>query len=133
MELQGSASNNQIRLEYLLIKSLSNQSSFSTRLSRNWVKPGSLEVGHMGCGNSFVCTAFNKDGKMDTNMLSDHRENSISSFNIAHSVGKADMVEFDVSLTRDFVPIIYHDLVVLYNTVPTAIAEIDLSDIHTGA
>ena len=109
---------------------MSNQGSFSTRLTRNWKRPGSMEVGHRGGGSSF--RVKNKDGKIDTSLLSDQRENSISSFNIAHSVGRADMVEFDVTMTRDFVPIIYHDLVVLYNDVPTALAEIELSDIHTG-
>ena len=130
VELQGTKSNNHIRIEYLLIKSISNPDSLHTRLTRSWLKSGSIEVGHRGCGNSF--TTKNKDGKVDTNLLADQRENSINAFNVAHNIGKADMVEFDVSMTKDSIPIIYHDLTVLYNHVPTPIAAIDLSDIQTG-
>lgn len=58
-----------------------------------------LDVGHRGTGSSFKNT-------------SDHdaiRENTIASLKRAAEHG-ADMVEFDVQLSKDLVPVIYHDL-----------------------
>ena len=42
------------------------------------------------------------------------RENSLQSFLSARLHGKADMVEFDVTLSKDEVPIIYHDLSLIH-------------------
>lgn len=64
-----------------------------------WDKPSqSLNIGHRGLGKSYV-----KD-------LSDARvpENTILSFSEAAKSG-ADMVEFDVMLTSDNVPVVFHD------------------------
>ena len=33
---------------------------------------------------------------------------------MAHKIGKADFVEFDVQLTRDMTPVVYHDFGLLY-------------------
>lgn len=58
-----------------------------------------LEVGHRGAGTSFKpCTE--KDAI---------RENTIASLKRAADHG-ADMVEFDVQLSKDMVPVVYHDL-----------------------
>lgn len=59
-----------------------------------------LEVGHRGAGTSFKTTS--------TDTI---RENTIASLKRAAEHG-ADMVEFDVQLSKDLVPVIYHDLVV---------------------
>lgn len=56
-----------------------------------------LEIGHRGSGTSF------KAG--DGNVI---RENTIASLRKAACNG-ADMVEFDVQLSKDLVPVIYHD------------------------
>lgn len=59
-----------------------------------------LEVGHRGAGTSFKTTS--------TDTI---RENTIASLKRAAEHG-ADMVEFDVQLSKDLVPVIYHDLIV---------------------
>lgn len=59
-----------------------------------------LEVGHRGAGTSFKTTS--------TDTI---RENTIASLKRAADHG-ADMVEFDVQLSKDLVPVIYHDLIV---------------------
>lgn len=59
-----------------------------------------LEVGHRGAGTSFKTTS--------TDTI---RENTIASLKRAAEHG-ADMVEFDVQLSKDLVPVIYHDLMV---------------------
>lgn len=57
-----------------------------------------LDVGHRGTGSSFKPT-----------IASEIRENTIASLKRAADHG-ADMVEFDVQLSKDLVPVIYHDL-----------------------
>lgn len=56
-----------------------------------------LEIGHRGSGTSFKAA--------DGNVI---RENTIASLKKAAANG-ADMVEFDVQLSKDLVPVIYHD------------------------
>lgn len=56
-----------------------------------------LDVGHRGSGTSFKAN--------DGNVI---RENTIASLKKAAEHG-ADMVEFDVQLSKDLVPVIYHD------------------------
>lgn len=56
-----------------------------------------LEVGHRGSGTSFK--------SIDGNVI---RENTIASLKKA-AINGADMVEFDVQLSKDQVPVIYHD------------------------
>lgn len=65
---------------------------------RHWNKKWSgLEIGHRGSGTSFKAA--------DGNVI---RENTIASLKKAATNG-ADMVEFDVQLSKDLVPVIYHD------------------------
>lgn len=70
--------------------------SYARHWNRKWT---GLDVGHRGSGSSF------KQG------LADIRENTIASLKQAAAAG-ADMVEFDVQLSKDLVPVIYHDFVV---------------------
>lgn len=56
-----------------------------------------MDVGHRGSGTSFKANSGNVI-----------RENTIASLKNAAEHG-ADMVEFDVQLSKDFVPVIYHD------------------------
>lgn len=62
-------------------------------------------VGHRGCGMN----RYSPFGRTD--MLS-IRENTITSFNMAARNG-VQFVEFDVQVTKDGVPIIFHDDVIL--------------------
>lgn len=58
-----------------------------------------LDVGHRGAGTSF---------KHEMKNCANVRENTIASLKTAFLHG-ADMVEFDVQLSKDMVPVIYHD------------------------
>lgn len=74
-------------------------------LSRSYIrywnsKFTGLDVGHRGSGTSFKAN--------DGNVI---RENTIASIKKAIAHG-ADMVEFDVQLSKDLVPVIYHDFYV---------------------
>lgn len=62
--------------------------------NKKWV---GLDVGHRGSGNSFHAS----DGGVI-------RENTIASLKNAAAHG-ADMVEFDVQLSKDLIPVVYHD------------------------
>ncbi|KAI1727358.1 glycerophosphoryl diester phosphodiesterase family domain-containing protein [Ditylenchus destructor] len=67
--------------------------------SKHWKKRTTLEVGHRGMGNSYTKCAV-------------ARENTLHSLNSAAKNG-ADLVEFDVHLTKDKVAIVYHDFHVM--------------------
>eukprot|EP00794_Sanderia_malayensis_P016097 gene16097-17718_t len=61
-------------------------------------KKRSLEMGHRGCGTTH---GKSRSSKTPT-------ENTIASFTRAFEKG-ADYVELDVQLTKDFVPVVFHD------------------------
>ena len=68
--------------------------------------PMLVVVGHRGCGkNRMLPRGGVPDGR------SSIRENTIVSFNLAARNG-AQFVEFDVQVTKDGVPIIFHDDVI---------------------
>uniref|UniRef100_A0A0K2TTA7 GP-PDE domain-containing protein n=2 Tax=Lepeophtheirus salmonis TaxID=72036 RepID=A0A0K2TTA7_LEPSM len=97
----------QFNASYLVVKPLKDiQCDFAVSFATYWksIWKG-LDVGHRGSGNSFSnlkdCASI--------------RENSIASLRNAFDHG-ADMVEFDVQLSKDLIPVIYHDFV-LYTTV----------------
>eukprot|EP00096_Caligus_rogercresseyi_P004256 TRINITY_DN1844_c0_g2_i1.p1 TRINITY_DN1844_c0_g2~~TRINITY_DN1844_c0_g2_i1.p1 ORF type:complete len:439 (+),score=88.82 TRINITY_DN1844_c0_g2_i1:1285-2601(+) len=97
----------QFNASYLIIHPLKSvQCDFAVSFATYWksIWKG-LDVGHRGSGNSFS----NLHG------CSSIRENSIASLRNAFDHG-ADMVEFDVQLSKDLIPVIYHDFV-LYTTV----------------
>lgn len=71
--------------------------SFARYWNNSWT---GLDVGHRGSGTSFKAN----DGTVI-------RENTIASLKKAAAHG-ADMVEFDVQLSKDLVPVIYHDFFV---------------------
>nr|CAD2188034.1 unnamed protein product [Meloidogyne enterolobii] len=67
--------------------------------AKYWKKRVTLEVGHRGMGESYTKFAV-------------ARENTLHSLNSAAKRG-ADFVEFDVHLTKDLIPIVYHDFHVM--------------------
>jgi glycerophosphocholine phosphodiesterase GPCPD1 len=89
-----------IYLGYLFIRPVHNQ-EFKMDLSfiKHWKKRTTLEVGHRGMGNSYTKCAV-------------ARENTLHSLEKAASRG-ADYVEFDVQLTKDKIPVIFHDFHVM--------------------
>ncbi|XP_037959734.1 glycerophosphocholine phosphodiesterase GPCPD1 [Teleopsis dalmanni] len=87
-----------MRIGYLIVQPVSSL-DFDMRVSfsRYWNdKWAGLDVGHRGLGSSF---------KANDCLI---RENTIASLKNAVDHG-ADMVEFDVQLSKDLVPVVYHD------------------------
>lgn len=88
-----------VRVDFIVIKPIKNYScDMSSSFSKYWKPRTPLDVGHRGAGNSTTTT-----------QLAKIRENTIASLKNAASHGAA-YVEFDVHLSKDFVPLIYHDL-----------------------
>ncbi|KAF7384298.1 hypothetical protein HZH66_012548 [Vespula vulgaris] len=94
----------QLTVEYVVIKSIPNYPwDMSISYAKHWEQRWSgLDVGHRGLGTSF---------KFETKNCANVRENTIASLKTASYHG-ADMVEFDVQLSKDYVPVIYHDFYV---------------------
>merc|ERR1719431_1436343 len=88
-----------------------------------------MHIGHRGCGNSY----YNRNSKneLDPNLCSSVRENCVNSFATALKIGRADMVEFDVQLTRDMTPVVYHDFVLLYKGEPSTVNKHTLTQLQT--
>ncbi|GMT04577.1 hypothetical protein PENTCL1PPCAC_26751 [Pristionchus entomophagus] len=63
--------------------------------ARHWKQRRTLEIGHRGCGSSYTKVASS-------------RENTLHSLQEAGRKG-ADMVEFDVHLTKDKKVVVFHD------------------------
>ncbi|CAH1991907.1 unnamed protein product [Acanthoscelides obtectus] len=91
----------QLRIDYIVIGPLPNfKCDTSISYARHWKKTRQgLDVGHRGSGSSF---------KNKVQNCAEVRENTIASLKNAIDHG-ADFVEFDVQLSKDLVPIIYHD------------------------
>lgn len=88
-----------VKFEYLIVRPMEEklcdlQVSYAKHWDPSWT---GLEVGHRGLGASFKT----KEG----NAI---RENTIASLKKAAASG-ADLLEFDVQLSKDMIPVIYHD------------------------
>ncbi|VVC36861.1 Hypothetical protein CINCED_3A012450 [Cinara cedri] len=94
----------ELELHYLIIKPTKDiHCNFEKIKITDWKNSQvPLDIGHRGSGSSF------KQLLPDCSHI---RENTIASLKEAANKG-ADFVEFDVQLTKDLVPIIYHDFVV---------------------
>lgn len=101
MPINGSSNRpiGQLTVEYLIVKPMSKQlCDMRVSYSRKWKhtrRP--LDVGHRGLGSTY-----------NMRECSTARENTIESLSEAIAHG-ADYVEFDVHLSKDLVPVIYHD------------------------
>ncbi|KAL6451682.1 GDE1 Glycerophosphocholine phosphodiesterase GDE1 [Candida maltosa Xu316] len=90
-----------IRFEYLQVLPFSHESMTIGRSDTYWKQLVSTRViGHRGLGK-------NESGKKSLQL----GENTVESFVAAASLG-ASYVEFDVQLTKDYVPVVYHDFTV---------------------
>ncbi|XP_041420265.1 glycerophosphocholine phosphodiesterase GPCPD1 isoform X1 [Xenopus laevis] len=88
-----------VRVDYIVIKPIQgHHCDMSVSFSKYWKPRTPLDVGHRGAGNSST-----------TAKLAKVRENTVASLKNAASHGAA-FVEFDVHLSKDHVPVIYHDL-----------------------
>lgn len=116
----------QLRLEFLNIRPVEREgfdlrTSFANYWRSNWT---ALEIGHRGLGKSLTVTSN----------AAPLIENTVASM-IASADRGADLVEFDVQLTSDLVPIIHHDFsirVCIDSKTPTSrndLTEVLLKDI----
>ncbi|XP_056679493.1 glycerophosphocholine phosphodiesterase GPCPD1 isoform X2 [Monodelphis domestica] len=88
-----------VRVDYIVIKPLPEYNcNMKCSFSKYWNPRSTLDVGHRGAGNSTTTTKLAKV-----------QENTIASLRSAANHGAA-FVEFDVQLSKDFVPVVYHDL-----------------------
>ncbi|KAJ3583054.1 hypothetical protein NHX12_034522 [Muraenolepis orangiensis] len=93
-----------VRVDYLVIRPIRTLCcDMSASFTRYWRKRSALDVGHRGAGS----TQAAKHHKV--------QENTIASFKSAANHGAA-YVEFDVHLSKDSVPIVYHDLTCCIST-----------------
>uniref|UniRef100_A0A7N6BUE2 Glycerophosphocholine phosphodiesterase 1 n=1 Tax=Anabas testudineus TaxID=64144 RepID=A0A7N6BUE2_ANATE len=93
-----------VRVDYLVIRPIQGlQCDMSSSFTKYWKKRSALNVGHRGAGSTHAA----KHQRI--------RENTIASFKSAAKHGAA-YVEFDVHLSKDAVPIIYHDLTCCIST-----------------
>lgn len=94
----------QLTVEYVVIKPIPDYPwDTSISYAKHWEQRWSgLDVGHRGLGTSF---------KFEMKNCANVRENTIASLKTASYHG-ADMVEFDVQLSKDLIPVIYHDFYV---------------------
>uniref|UniRef100_A0A0N5AG98 Glycerophosphocholine phosphodiesterase GPCPD1 n=1 Tax=Syphacia muris TaxID=451379 RepID=A0A0N5AG98_9BILA len=106
----------QLLVDYLVVKPLLKphpQQTMALSYTRHWKKRKTLEVGHRGMGNSYTKVAAG-------------RENTIQSLNAAAEKG-ADFVEFDVQLSKDKIPVIFHDFHVLISVAKRSSSTVNLS------
>ncbi|XP_063853803.1 glycerophosphocholine phosphodiesterase GPCPD1-like isoform X3 [Scylla paramamosain] len=90
----------QLTVHYMVVCPMDYGGDMSVSYARHWKDSWKgLEVGHRGAGNS-----YHSEPKSCANI----RENTVASLKYAAEKG-ADMVEFDVQLSKDLVPVIYHD------------------------
>ncbi|XP_031722031.1 glycerophosphocholine phosphodiesterase GPCPD1 isoform X2 [Anarrhichthys ocellatus] len=93
-----------VRVDYLVIRPIQGlQCEMSSSFSKYWKKRSTLNVGHRGAGSTHAA----KHQRV--------RENTVASFKSAANHGAA-YVEFDVHLSKDAVPIVYHDLTCCIST-----------------
>ncbi|KFV87466.1 Glycerophosphocholine phosphodiesterase GPCPD1, partial [Struthio camelus australis] len=86
-------------VDYIIIKPIQGYTcDMKASYAKYWKPRTTLDVGHRGAGNSTTTTKLAKV-----------QENTIASLRNAASHGAA-YVEFDVHLSKDHVPIVYHDL-----------------------
>ncbi|XP_029352406.1 glycerophosphocholine phosphodiesterase GPCPD1 isoform X2 [Echeneis naucrates] len=93
-----------VRVDYLVIRPIQGlQCDMSSSFTKYWKKRSTLDVGHRGAGSTHAA----KHHRI--------RENTVASFKSAAKHGAA-YVEFDVHLSKDAVPIVYHDLTCCIST-----------------
>ncbi|XP_013865338.1 glycerophosphocholine phosphodiesterase GPCPD1 [Austrofundulus limnaeus] len=93
-----------VRVDYMVIRPIQGlQCDMSSSYTKHWTKRNTVDVGHRGAGSTHAAKHYKV------------RENTITSFKSAATHGAA-FVEFDVHLSKDEVPIVYHDLTCCIST-----------------
>lgn len=115
----------QVAAEYTIIRPFIHPDNTLRRVWRTyWRSRPTLHVGHRGVGRSFKQTTGFRKAAI--------HENTILSFLTAAVMG-TDMIEFDVMLSQDRVPVVYHDFhleVALSDAVAGAADEAFVAAIH---
>ncbi|XP_070532631.1 glycerophosphocholine phosphodiesterase GPCPD1-like isoform X2 [Ptychodera flava] len=108
----------ELYIEYLVIQPLDVDSNdMSVSYARHWKKRNRpLNIGHRGSGRSEIDAADcgSSDRSTTSWQLAEVKENTIASFQAADKYG-VDFIEFDVLLTKDMIPVIYHDFNIFLN------------------
>ncbi|XP_071947990.1 glycerophosphocholine phosphodiesterase GPCPD1-like [Antedon mediterranea] len=113
-----------LRVQYVVIKPLPNCSSLCTfEKPYQWSSTGCLSIGHRGMGRSFKDTGLLVEIGI-AKSAEKYIENTIGAFKGATEAG-AHMVEFDVHICKDRIPIVYHDY-----DVPVRLQKADDPDKH---
>ena len=86
-------------MKYLIVKPMSDHSMDLEQRKNDHTIHKPLYIGHRGHG-----TTFSSDGQR----LSNYLENTMGSFQAAYEKG-IKAIEFDVMLSKDNVPVVYHD------------------------
>ncbi|XP_028252864.1 glycerophosphocholine phosphodiesterase GPCPD1-like isoform X1 [Parambassis ranga] len=93
-----------VKVDYLVIRPIQgHRCDMSSSYTKYWRKRSTVDVGHRGAGSTHAA----KHHRI--------RENTIASFKSAAKHGAA-FVEFDVHLSKDAIPIVYHDLTCCIST-----------------
>nr|XP_039267512.1 glycerophosphocholine phosphodiesterase GPCPD1-like [Styela clava] len=95
-----------LKMEYMVITPYKNDEiTMENSYGTYWKKRPTIHIGHRGSGNSFTAET-----------TSDLFENTIASFQKA-ALHSAEMIEFDVQLTKDKIPVVFHDFTICTNVV----------------
>ncbi|XP_002736741.1 glycerophosphocholine phosphodiesterase GPCPD1-like [Saccoglossus kowalevskii] len=101
----------ELTVQYLVVRCLdTDQSNMQVSYAKHWKKRRPLNVGHRGSGISHDSSL----AEFPALHLAPVKENTIASFQSAASCG-VDMIEFDVLLTKDRIPVVFHDFSVYLN------------------
>uniref|UniRef100_A0A1A8JPH5 Glycerophosphocholine phosphodiesterase GPCPD1 n=1 Tax=Nothobranchius kuhntae TaxID=321403 RepID=A0A1A8JPH5_NOTKU len=93
-----------VRVDYMVIRPIPGlQCDMSSSYTKHWKKRSTVDVGHRGAGSTHAAKHYKV------------RENTVASFTSAAMHGAA-FVEFDVHLSKDEVPVVYHDLTCCIST-----------------
>ncbi|DAZ99521.1 TPA: hypothetical protein N0F65_005393 [Lagenidium giganteum] len=91
----------QLTITFLVTKPMEHPQNNLSHVWRSyWRERSPLNVGHRGMGRSFHQVGGHRHALI--------RENTLASFILAGRSG-ADFVEFDVQLTKEKIPVLYHD------------------------
>lgn len=110
-----------VNFNFLIITPFSHPNMTITENQTYWKRTSTMVIGHRGLGRN--------QASMKSLQLG---ENTIQSFIAAANLG-ASYVEFDVQLTKDLVPVIYHDFLVSETGIDAPVHTLTLEQfLHAG-
>ncbi|KAI3637904.1 hypothetical protein MIR68_004553 [Amoeboaphelidium protococcarum] len=109
-----------IKFEYVVIKPFQHPKASIGSKQTYWKSVSTKIIGHRGAG-------ANQSGRSGSLQVG---ENTVLSFITAASLG-AEYVEFDVQVTKDLVPVIYHDFILSETGLNVAVNSVTLNEFQT--